>query len=91
MQGFYLGAQMNGSDKRRWFRVAPPGVSFLGSGRSFLARRRCRLTVTLSICLPAVPASNYSAPTTFPSGSNFFTATHDASARSRGREVFALA
>ena len=26
MHGFYLGAQMNGSDKRRWFRVAPRGL-----------------------------------------------------------------
>ena len=26
MQGFYFGAQMNGSDKRRWFRVAPRGL-----------------------------------------------------------------
>jgi hypothetical protein len=26
MRGFYLGAQMNGSDKRRWFRVAPRGL-----------------------------------------------------------------
>src|SRR5262245_42027145 len=26
MQGFHLGAQMNGSDKRRWFRVTPRGL-----------------------------------------------------------------
>jgi PilZ domain len=26
MQGFYFGAQMNGSNKRRWFRVAPRGL-----------------------------------------------------------------
>jgi hypothetical protein len=50
-----------------------------------------RGNVRLSICLPVARASNCRAPMTSPRGSNFSTATRDASARWRAREIFALA
>ena len=84
-----LKRHMNGSDKRRWFRVAPRGL-VPGSANFCSGPRPCRSNVMSSIYRPAAPASNCRDPTTCPSGSNFFTATREDSAPLPGRRGFRI-
>ena len=90
MQGFYLGAQMNGSDKRRWFRVAPRGL-VSRVGKILLGPKTMPIDCYVVDLSAGGACLELQRTYDLPKSLNFFTATQNAPARSRGCEVLALA